>query len=271
MHPELLRIGSFVLPTYGVLLACGFFGALWLVRRRAPAFGVSPDAAADVSIWLLLAGLVGAKILLVVVEGPSRYFSSWDGFVDLAKSAGVFYGGLIGGVIATFFLLRKHGLSFWTFVDIAAPSVALGQAVGRLGCFMAGCCWGRECHEAWAVTFTDPAANRNVGVPLGVPLHPTQLYEAVGTALLCVVLLKTERRRFPGETFARYLFGYALLRFTIEFFRGDPRGTVPGTPLSTSQFLALAGLLIASAIFAVQRRKGAPDDAAKTAASTARP
>jgi phosphatidylglycerol:prolipoprotein diacylglycerol transferase len=270
MHPELIRIGSFVLPTYGVLLAAGFLAALWLVRKRAPAFGVRSDTAGDISIWVLLAGLLGSKLLLVLIEGPARYLGSWGGLVDLAKSAGVFYGGLIGAILVTFLLLRKYGLSFWTFADIAAPAVALGQAIGRLGCFSAGCCWGRECHEPWAVTFTDPAAATNVGVPLDVPLHPTQLYEAVGTALLCVVLLKTERRRFPGETFAWYLVGYALLRGTIEFFRGDPRGTLPGTSLSTSQFIALLGLVTAVVILAVQRRKTAPSDAAK-ATSPARP
>jgi phosphatidylglycerol:prolipoprotein diacylglycerol transferase len=253
VHPELLRIGSFVLPTYGVLLAAGFLAALWLLRRRAPKFGLSPDTVSDIGIWILLAGLLGSKILLVVVEWP-QYVRSWSALGELLRSAGVFYGGLIGATLAGAFLLRRKHLSFWTFTDVAAPTVALGQAIGRLGCFSAGCCWGAACHLPWAVTFTDPVAERNVGVPLNVPLHPTQLYEAAGTLLLCLLLIAFERRRFPGETFARYLLGYGLLRGTIELFRGDPRGSVFGG-VSTSQFIALLGILAAAAIWVLQRRK----------------
>src|SRR5512135_1372097 len=204
MHPELLHIGSFVLPTYGVLLAIGFLAALWLLRRRAAAFGLSPDTVSDLGIWILLAGLVGSKLLLVIVEWP-RYVTSLSALGELLRSAGVFYGGLIGAVVAAGVLIRKKQIPFWTLADAAAPCVALGQSIGRLGCFSAGCCWGRETHVPWAITFTNPAAERNVGVPLGVPLHPTQLYEAVGTAILCVLLVVFERRRFSGETFTRYL------------------------------------------------------------------
>jgi phosphatidylglycerol:prolipoprotein diacylglycerol transferase len=165
----------------------------------------------------------------------------------------VFYGGLIGAVLATVVLLRRKKISFWTFADAAAPSVALGQAFGRVGCFLAGCCWGRECALPWAVTFTSPVARENVGVPLGVPLHPTQVYEALGTLVLCVLLVRFERRAFSGETFARYVVGYALLRGTIEFFRGDPRGEVLGV-MSTSQFIAACGALAGLAIYALRRR-----------------
>jgi phosphatidylglycerol:prolipoprotein diacylglycerol transferase len=252
MHPELIRIGSFALPSYGLMMALGFLAALWLVRKRAPVFGLAPDAASDVGIWLLLSGLVGAKLLLVIVEWP-QYVSSWDGLKDLARAGGVFYGGLIGATLATAILLRKRGISFFTFADTAAPSIALGQFLGRVGCLLAGCCWGRRCDLPWAITFSDPRANENVGVPLGIPLHPTQIYEAVGTLALCVVLLVLERRRYSGETFARYLFGYAILRFTIEIFRGDPRGSVFGV-MSTSQFIALCLAAGAAAIWAFRRR-----------------
>ena len=255
MHPELIRIGSFALPSYGVALACAFLASIWLLRRRAPSFGVPPDAAADVGIWLLLSGLLGAKILLLVVEGP-RYLRSWGDFVEFLRSGGVFYGGLIGAVAALVVLLRKRRIGFWTFVDIAAPAVALGHAIGRLGCFSAGCCWGRECSLPWAVTFTDPVAERNVGVPLNVPLHPTQLYESAGLLVLCGLLLALGRRR-PGQIFAVYLGGYALLRFTIEFFRGDPRGSVFGGALSTSQLIALTGLAAALGIAWWSRTKTA--------------
>lgn len=251
MHPELIRIGSFALPTYGVLLASGFLAALFLLRKRAAKFGLPEDSISDLGIWILLAGLLGSKLLLVIVEWP-RYVTSARAFLELLRSAGVFYGGLIGALVATVFLIRKKRINFWTLTDVAAPCVALGQAIGRLGCFAAGCCWGREAHVPWAVRFTDPAAQANVGVPLDVPLHPTQLYEALGTGLLCVLLIAFERRRFSGETFARYLIGYAILRGTVEIFRGDPRGTVLSS-LSTSQFIAILGGLAGLAIYLARR------------------
>ncbi len=257
MHPELIRLGPIVLPTYGVLLATGFVLALWLVRRRASRFGIEPDAAVDISVWILLSGLLGSKALYVIVEGP-RYLTSLGGVWELVRSGGVFYGGFIGAVLAAVLLLRKRQVSFWSYADTAAPAVALGHAVGRLGCFSAGCCWGRECDLPWAVTFTSPVAHANVGVPLGVPLHPTQLYESAGLFVLCGLLILLERRRFPGETFTRYLFGYALLRGTVEFFRGDPRGTVFTPALSTSQFLAAVGILVAIGLWWIRRRKVAP-------------
>jgi phosphatidylglycerol:prolipoprotein diacylglycerol transferase len=176
--------------------------------------------------------------------------------VEFLRSGGVFYGGLIGAVAALVLLLRKRRIAFWTFVDMAAPAAALGHAIGRVGCFLAGCCWGRECSLPWAVTFTDPAAERNVGVPLNVPLHPTQLYESAGLLALCGLLLALGRRR-PGQVFAVYLGGYALLRFTIEFFRGDPRGSVFGGALSTSQLIALAGFTAALGIAWWSRTKTA--------------
>jgi len=259
MHPELLRVGSFVLPTYGFLLAIGFLAALWLLRLRAAKFGLPPDTVSDLGIWILLAGLVGSKVLLVLVEWP-HYVTSFRAAGELLRSAGVFYGGLIGAILAAAVLIRKKGIPFWTLTDAAAPCVALGQAIGRLGCFSAGCCWGREAHVPWPVTFTDSVAERNVGVPLEVPLHPPQLYESLGTALLCVLLLRLVKRRpgFSGETFARYLIGYALLRGTIELFRGDPRGTVFSPAFSTSQFLAVLGVLAGIAVYVARRHQPRP-------------
>ena len=253
MHPELFHIGSFALPTYGFLMACGFLTALAVLRRRAPRFGLSQDDATDLGVWVLLAGLVGAKLLLLIVEWKRFHLLEGRSLLELLRSGGVFYGGLIGAVLAAVVFLRVRRIDFWAVADAAAPSILLGQAIGRLGCFAAGCCWGKECHLPWAVTFTSAVAEQNVGVPIGVPLHPTQLYEAFGTLVLFGLLILLERNRFSGETFARYVFGYALLRGAIEFFRGDPRGEVFGL-LSTSQFIALCGLILGAAIF-VWRRK----------------
>ena len=151
----------------------------------------------------------------------------------------MFYGGLILAVSVALWYIRKIGLPLWTTTDVFAPGIALGHVVGRFGCFFAGCCWGKPTDVPWAITFTNPYAAANVGTPLNVPLHPTQLYEAGAEALILAVLLATERRGrpYPGRTFWVYMLLYAISRFIIEFYRNDPRGSV--LMFSTSQFISL--------------------------------
>jgi phosphatidylglycerol:prolipoprotein diacylglycerol transferase len=146
--------------------------------RRATAAGFDGNRVLDLGIWVIIAALVGAKGLLFVVDFE-HFTSSREEFFSLLRSGGVFYGGLIAASLTCIYQLRKHKLPLWTSGDLFAPGIALGYMVGRLGCFAAGCCYGKPTQVAWAVTFTDPAAALNVGTPLNVPLHPTQLYEAL--------------------------------------------------------------------------------------------
>lgn len=249
MHPELLHLGPVVLPSYGAALGVAFLLAVLLLKRRAPAYGVDSETAVDMGIWLILSGLLGAKLLLLVVEGPGYYLTSFRGLLELFRAGGIFYGGLLGALAAGVFFVRVKKVPFLDFADAAAPAVALGQAVGRLGCLAAGCCWGSRCTKPWAITFTDPHAGENVGVPMGVPLHPTQLYEAAGLFVLLGLILAFGRGRVPGRTFSLYLVGAAVLRFVVELYRGDPRGTVAGTDLSTSQGIAVALFAVGVAIW----------------------
>ncbi|MEW6320405.1 MAG: prolipoprotein diacylglyceryl transferase [Acidobacteriota bacterium] len=239
MHPILLDLGPVTIYSYGVLLAAAYLLGLWLAVRRARAAGLDANRVLDLGIWVIIAALVGAKALLFVVD--FRHFtSSWQEFTTLLRSGGVFYGGLIAAVVTCAYLLRKHRLPLWTSGDLFAPGIALGYMVGRLGCLLAGCCYGRPTDVAWAITFTDPAANLNVGTPLNVPLHPTQLYESLAGLVILVALLVLERRgrAFPGRTFWSFVLLYGVSRFIIEYFRGDPRGeTLMG--LSTSQFISV--------------------------------
>jgi phosphatidylglycerol:prolipoprotein diacylglycerol transferase len=151
----------------------------------------------------------------------------------------VFYGGLIVAVGVALWYIRRVGLPLWTTCDVFAPGIALGHVVGRFGCLFAGCCYGKPTTRPWGITFTDPFAAANVGTPLGVPLHPTQIYEAGAEFLILMVLLLTERkgRPFAGRTFWLYMLLYAISRFIIEFYRGDDRGTVG--MFSTSQFISV--------------------------------
>jgi phosphatidylglycerol:prolipoprotein diacylglycerol transferase len=237
VFPELFSIGGWPVYTYGVLLAVSYLLGLRLAMWRAKAWGLNASQVLDLGIYIIIAALVGAKLLLLIVERDT-YLNSPGEIWSLARSGGVFYGGLILAVVVAFWYIAKHRMPFWTTCDVFAPAIALGHVTGRLGCLAAGCCYGKPTDVAWAVTFTNPLA-ANVGTPLGIPLHPTQLYEAGAALLILAVLLLTERRgrAFAGRTFWLYMLLYAISRFIIEIYRGDPRGELFG--VSTSQFISL--------------------------------
>ena len=255
MHPILFDFGSFTIYSYGVLLAAAYLLGLQFALRRARARGLDAQRVMDLGIWIIISALVGAKLLLLVVD-YKQFTNNPRDVLGLARSGGVFYGGLIAAVVVALLYLRRHKLPLWTTTDVFAPGIALGHIVGRLGCLLAGCCFGRQATVPWAITFRDPAAMANVGTPLGVPLHPTQLYEAGAEALILAFLLLWEKkgRPFPGRTFWTYMLLYGISRFVIEFYRGDSRGMVFDA-LSTSQFVSavLVPLSIAMLVFLGRR------------------
>ena len=238
MHPRLFEFGPITVYTYGVLLAAAYLLGLQLARVRARKRGLDENRVLDLGIYIIISALVGAKLLLLVTDYRTFTADPRELFT-LARSGGVFYGGLILAVAVALWYIRRIGLPLWTTCDVFAPGIALGHVVGRFGCLFAGCCYGKPTTKPWGITFTDPFAAANVGTPLGVPLHPTQIYEAGAEFLILMLLLSTERkgRPFPGRTFWLYMLLYAISRFIIEFYRGDPRGMFFG--LSTSQFVAL--------------------------------
>jgi len=252
MHPILFElpwsIGSFgriTVYTYGVLLAAAYLLGLQLARVRAKQRGLDQNRVLDLGIYIIISALVGAKLLLLVTDYKT-FSTDPRELLTLARSGGVFYGGLILAVVVALWYIRRIGLPLWTTCDVFAPGIALGHVVGRFGCLFAGCCYGKPTTKPWGITFTDPFAAANVGTPLGVPLHPTQLYEAGAELLILILLLATERkgRPFAGRTFWLYMLLYAISRFIIEFYRGDERGTVG--MFSTSQFISI--LLVPLAI-----------------------
>jgi len=251
MHPRLIATPSFTLYTFGLLLASAYLAAFWWLTREGRREGLNVDALTSLGFWAIAGAIVGAKALMIVRDLPD-YLAAPSGLFSwsVLSSAGDFYGGFIGALIAAaMFFWRDSRLPFWRTADVCGPAIALGQAIGRVGCFMAGDDYGRPTHVAWAVTFSDPDAARIGGAPLGVALHPVQLYESIVCAVLFVVLLRLKRRtRFDGEVILSYTVLYAVVRFILEFFRGDAdRGFLFGGLLSTSQLIAalLAPLAIA--------------------------
>ena len=264
MYPELFSVGPITVYSYGVLLAASYLLGLRLAMWRAKRWGLDANRVLDLGIYIIIAALVGAKLLLLIVDFDQ--FTSVEELLTLARSGGVFYGGLILAVIVAFWYIAKHRMPFWTTCDVFAPGIALGHVTGRLGCLAAGCCYGKPTDVPWAIVFTDPLAQANVGTPLGIPLHPTQIYEAGAALLILGLLLATERkgRPFAGRTFWSYMFLYAISRYVIEIYRGDPRGTVFGI-FSTSQFISvvLAPLSIAMLVWLSRMTPRTPQRATK--------
>jgi len=255
MHPEILRIGSFTLHSYGVLVALAFLSGLLVSSRLARRAGLDPDRVSNLGIYAAVAAIVGAKLFLIGAD--SSYYRQNPGQIfSLAtlQAGGVFFGGLLAALATGTWYLRRHRLPALATLDVFAPGLALGHAIGRLGCFLAGCCWGKPAGVAWAVTFTKPVARELVGVPLGIPLHPAQLYEAAAEAVIFGLLW----RRFQtphraGSILGLYLVLYPVFRFGIEFLRDSAgQAMLLGGPLSVTQWIALG--LAGAGIYLVVRR-----------------
>jgi phosphatidylglycerol:prolipoprotein diacylglycerol transferase len=256
MFPRLIQIGSFYLPTYGVILAIAYLVGIWMLRRKARAEGLPEQKIFDFSLYVLAAAILGAKALLVIVEWR-RYASNPRSLVEVLRSGGVFYGGLIAATTVGIWYMKKHRLPAWKVADMGAPSIALGEAIGRWGCFAAGCCYGKPTDGPLGVRFTDPFAHDAVGTPLDVSLHPTQIYLSINAFLIFLILQWAYRRRtFDGEVFWLYVLLYAITRGLIENFRGDSvRGfLIPGV-LSTSQFIGLVAAAAAVGMLVLLSRR----------------
>ena len=258
MHPILIDLGFFQVPAYGVLLATAVIVALWTVRRRGDNAGMDGARLVDFGLWLVIWALLGAKLLLVLVELP-RYLANPGEILGTVRAGGVFLGGFLAAITAAVVLLRRYKLPALPTFDVIAPSLSLGQAIGRIGCLMAGCCWGSSCSLPWAITYTNPIAAENLGTPLHAPLHPFPVYSSLFNFGLYLVLAALYKRRpAPGRVFATYLVLYGIGRFLLESTRGDAaRGFVLGGALSTSQLISLGLIITGSGLHLwVSRHRG---------------
>lgn len=258
MHPVLFKIplfGGVPVYSYGVLLALGFLIGSIYIRRECERTGFDPGKAMDLVFYILIAALVGSRVLHVFVaerdrflENPLILFKIWEGGL-------VFYGGLLGAIGVSLWYLRKHGLSFWGIADVFAPAIALGHAIGRQGCLLAGCCYGRPLlTEKW-FTIVFPHRGGSFAPP-GVPLYPTQIMESLAEFSIFLLLFSyRKRKKFEGQLFLVYLMAYSVMRYGMEFFRGDlDRGFLIEPWFSTSQFIS-ALLLLMGLFFYWKRRQ----------------
>ena len=245
MLPVLLRLGPITLHTYGLMVACGFLAGVAVARRTFAAANLPPALVDRLAVMLLLSGLLGARIMFFAVDGfvglandPLAFFRIWEGGL-------VFYGGVIGGLIALVIFSRRSRIPLIVLTDAFAPALLIGHAFGRLGCFSAGCCYGKISGRWPGVIFTSP----DTLAPRFVALIPTQLYEAAAVTLLFFGAMIYLRTRPPaGRMTIYYLLTYSVERFLMEFLRGDDRGA-PIFGLSPSQMVSLICFFVALGLF----------------------
>ena len=271
MYPEIIHIGSFPINTYGVFLAIAFLCGILVTVKLAERDGLPRQKIYDLSLWMLLAGLIGSKILMLFTEPEYRENPMLLVSLDFLRSGGVWYGGLLGGVLVGYLLMKRYQLPWWKTADAFAPGLAVGNFFGRQGCFAAGCCWGKPTTLPWGVKFTEQG-HQITGVPTDTYLHPTQLYESFAMLLVFLFLLWLHKhKRFSGQVILAYALLYSVIRFSIEFLRDDPRGDVFGlttlTGLSTSQLISIVVGIAALIVLILRRRRA--QQAAKTDALVA--
>lgn len=252
MHPVLIQFGPLTIHTYGFLIAAGFLVALWIAAIQAKKEGIPTGKIMDLGFYILLSAIIGSRLFFILMNAghyinqPLDIFKIWEGGL-------VFYGGVLLAVPIAVWHIKRTGLDLWTTADIFAPSIAIGHVFGRLGCLAAGCCHGKAAENLpWGIIFTDP----DCLAPTNVLLHPTQLYESTGEFLIFLTLIFLRKHKsVNGQLFMMYLLLYAVLRFVIEFFRGDiGRGFIMDN-LSVSQGISIVIFLAGLTGFFVLRHK----------------
>ncbi|MGH9601922.1 MAG: prolipoprotein diacylglyceryl transferase, partial [Terriglobales bacterium] len=265
MLPFLLEFGEYGIPTYGVMAAIGLIVGLSVNVRLAKREGLDPDRCWDLGILAILSGILGAKILHVANNWERFAANPWSLFsLEMLQTGGVFYGGLVAAIVASLWYMRRHRLPLLKTLDVFAPGLALGHAVGRLGCFAAGCCYGKPTALPWGVTFTNELAHRWAETPLGKPLHPTQIYEfLVELANFGVLMWLFRRRSFDGQVIGAYLFLYGFARFFLEFLRGDPgRGSLFHGAMTGTQLISILMVIAGGVLWLRRERPRSPAVAA---------
>jgi phosphatidylglycerol:prolipoprotein diacylglycerol transferase len=262
MFPILVKIGPLTIHTYGFTMAVGVAFGLWFIYAQAKKAGLDANRLMDAAFYTIIVSLIGAKLILFI-SNISYYVAYPKELFALARSGGVFQGGLTFGIVYALWYFRRKKIPTWPTADLIAPALALGHGFGRLGCFSAGCCYGSECALPWAAVFKNEYAANLTGVHLNTPLHPVQLYEAILNFLnfgILYVILK--KKKFDGQVFAFYFINYSVIRFFTEYVRGDHsdkiffiRGATPLSSLSYPQLFCLLGLLGGAVLAVVLKRR----------------
>ena len=257
MYPILFKFYGLEIHTYGFFIAIGFMLSLFLAQKLAIKEGFSKNTIVDYAFFMLIFAIIGARIFYVIIEYkyyikyPFDIFKIWEGGL-------VYYGGFIFAVLSIFIYHYKRfkNTSFLKITDIFATVLPLAQAIGRIGCLSAGCCYGKPCKLPWAIKFTNPDSL----APLNRYLHPTEIYHSISnlTIFLILMFMFNKKRKFNGQITCLYGIFYSIGRFIIEFFRGDPRGYV--WIFSTSQFISIIVFSISLIAYVYLSKKNSIDN-----------
>ena len=263
MFPILIKnLGPVTVHTYGFMMAVGVAFALWFLFVQAKKQGLNGTKIVDMAFYTIIISLVGAKVVLLI--GNFSYYSHYPGeLLSLARSGGVFQGGLAAGFLFALWYLHKHKIPTWKTGDIFAPALALGHAFGRIGCFAAGCCYGTACDSFLGIKFHSEYAHGLTGVPLETHLHPVQLYESLLNFLnFFVLFLILKKKKFHGQVFSFYIINYSFIRYFTEFYRGDHPDKVylfqsssPYLSISYPQVFCIIGLLAGVTLFFILKKR----------------
>lgn len=245
MHPLLFKIGEIPIHTYGFLIAIGFLSCIFTVQKLAGRAGLDKERVLDLCFWMLIVGFIGARVLYVFtrldyfMDDPAAILRVWEGGL-------VFFGGPLACIVLAIWYMPRYKLPFWKTGDVLVPGLTIAHMFGRFGCLAAGCCYGKPTGGSWGIRLDSELVERSLR---GVPLHPTQLYEAAALFVLFLGLLRvTKTKTFDGQVTLTYFMAYPVIRSIIEVFRGDEiRGFVIDGILSTSQFISI--LVFAGAWF----------------------
>lgn len=239
MHPDLFSIGPLTVHTYGVFVAIGFLAGIFIAIRTGKKAGIDPNKVLDMGFIIIVSGIVGSRIAYIFIsfshymDNPADIFKLWKGGL-------VFSGGLVLVIIVTVWYARRNKFNILTIGDLWAPAAAIGQAIGRVGCFFAGCCYGKPSDLPWCIVFTNPKAMAT----LNIPLHPAQLYSSLSSFIIFIVLLILQsKKKFEGQVFIWFLILHSTARLFLEKFRGDSRGIIITNDFSMTQMLALLILI----------------------------
>ncbi len=253
MYPELFKIGPITIHTYGVMVALGITLGIVVAIKLAKVYQISTGVITDIAFWGVIVAIVSSRLGFVLLS-PSYYFNNPLEILKIWEGGLVFGFGALGGIITLWFMSRKNGLNFFQMADVFSPGLALGEAVGRIGCFFAGCCYGLPTDSWCAITFTDPKSL----APTNVALYPTQLFHfAANLVIFLVLLLIHAKKRYQGQVLVWYMILHSIQRLFIERFRGDFRGYILDTQITLTQGMSLlvlvGGVML---LFFLKRRQG---------------
>lgn len=253
MYPVLFKIGSLTIYTVSVLHALGYYAGIYWILRHSSEYKLDKGKLSEFFLVIILFSIIGARVFSILFDGSINYYLQHPAAMLMLWNGGfTFYGGFIFALIAGIWYLRKKKFNLWSMADLTAPALALGLAIGRLGCFASGDSYGKPTNLPWAVVYSDPHSM----APVGIPLHPTQIYSVITNLFIFFFLVYLKKKqKFKGQIAFAFILLYSITRSFVEIFRDDPRGVYLGGIISTSQIISIIIISVTLVSYFLIKRK----------------